>query len=1301
MKVILGNDCDGILEMQYCKFGVHDPKSVYIQSSAGIILSGRADHMIENLSALPGAEEVNPSMTNHVPFIGLNGTESRDDFGDETGEQISPNVPKTYFNPEYLLHPSESTGNFYSVDLQKLYAHTVNLKEDEGEGADSELNLKIIKYVLQNTVKSSSGRLKMPLTWNNNNRHLLGMNFNLSWKILRSSLRKLMTDKTKLMMYDEVFREQSKMGIIERITNLEAFKKANPGCSFLPHMGIFRTDRDTTKCRVVFLSNLCEKNGKKSLISHNQAILPGPCLNSKITTSLIMLRFDKFVLTFDVKKAFLNIELSKEDQNKLLFLWFKNIQKGDYSIIGFRNLRLSFGLRCSPTILMLALYRMLILDESPNEKLEKLKKSIYNLIYVDNGAYTCNDLTDMKYAYEMSKKVFSGYKFESQQFCCNEAGLQVEMDTKESTETLEEVKIFGMKWERIKDCIKPSKILLNNKAKTKRQVLQTINEIYDIFNLYGPFLLRAKLFLQKLSTDKQLSWDTQLNNNLLTEWKNIAVQANQTPQIAIPRFIGERNSTYSIVAFTDASREALGVVVYLKDEKTGKISFLTAKNRLLSENMRKKTIPALELEAVSLGTSFIHEVRHSISGETVVLPIDIKRLILFTDSMVCMHWVSQYSYSFGKMQKHPVFILNRLKKIEDECKKFPVIFSHIAGEENPSDHMTRARSFKVLKKTNFYEGPSFMQDKLDEWIAKEAIRVPNIHTCPGNELPALNTELKSNTVGRSDVSHLIPIGKYSRFSTLVNVQKYVRKFAGLLLLKIGKIHGMPDVYKNAIDSLISIEQRIQFPKVYDYLQSNSKWKRDVPEMITRFNLFVDENQVIRVKSKFKTPDLMPILLPDKSELTQMIIKDTHEKMMHSGVYCVLRELRKNFWITKYYSAVRRVLQRCIACKRFNENPVRLNQNAYRDFRVHPDNTPFSSVFLDYIGPFEVKLNGTRQKVWLLIICCLWSRAVNLKICLSANVDQFLIAIQKHVFEFGIFRSCVSDLGSNLQAGANIIKSFLSDPDTTDYLREHGTKKISFDHYCKGSSSLGSLVEVLVKQVKQLLYKSIRNNILSYFDFEFMVLKCTSLVNKRPVAFKDGLRCLSNEDIPIAITPEVLLRGYDTCAIGVIPSLQIVEDEEYNPQQDLEVINTASRQLSKVRERLVDLYNTEFLANLTYQAVDKKGRYDPVKHQPLKVGDIVLLYDKFTKRYNFPLGRVVDVDVNDLGEVTAARVLKGKTKEIVYRHVTSLILLIPGNDGGIYGNRKLNDTEVRQRKRLKRDAAVRCTKKLADHYKSQA
>ena len=43
---------------------------------------------------------------------------------------------------------------------------------------------------------------------------------------------------------------------------------------------------------------------------------------------------------------------------------------------------------------------------------------------------------------------------------------------------------------------------------------------------------------------------------------------------------------------------------------------------------------------------------------------------------------------------------------------------------------------------------------------------------------------------------------------------------------------------------------------------------------------------------------------------------------------------------------------------------------------------------------------------------------------------------------------------------------------------------------------------------------------------------------------------------------------------------------------------------------------------------------------------------------YPMGIVKKMEINTLGEVTAATVLKGKTRELVYRHASSSIQLAP-------------------------------------------
>ena len=92
------------------------------------------------------------------------------------------------------------------------------------------------------------------------------------------------------------------MKIIERVNNLEDFLQQNPTASFIPHMPVYKLDKATTKCRMVFLSNLCQGNPRKPTISHNQAMMTGPNLNNKLSTAILKMRFDKLMLCFDTER---------------------------------------------------------------------------------------------------------------------------------------------------------------------------------------------------------------------------------------------------------------------------------------------------------------------------------------------------------------------------------------------------------------------------------------------------------------------------------------------------------------------------------------------------------------------------------------------------------------------------------------------------------------------------------------------------------------------------------------------------------------------------------------------------------------------------------------------------------------------------------------------------------------------------------------------------------------------------------------------------------------------------------------
>ena len=437
IQIIIGNDSDYILPMTYICFGNKPVRSAYIDSPAGLILTGNLTRMANNLSHLPSINEENSISSqciavscDHKYVVNSDVTSENEVINDSMTFEVES--PPSNIESTSMFSVFDEVGEIIdskldeatSEALDRQYHYVMNIDVPIPDKLETETNNKLVSYVLDNTSRDVDNRLVMPLMWNAKNVHMLGRNYNLARCILKSNLKKLTRNDTHLKMYHEVFAEQEELGIIEKIPNLSQFLDEHPEASFLSHMGVFRMSNDTTRCRVVFLSSLHENDKDKIAVSHNQAMLPGPCLNHKMITATMMLRFDKYILLFDIVKAFLNIVLRELDSNRLLFLWFRDPLNNDFSIVGYRNLRLSFGLRPSPATLMLALYKILMLDnEGQSERIISLKRSIFNAVYMDNGLISENSLDNLRESYALLDEIFPPYKFQLQKYCTNNMNL--------------------------------------------------------------------------------------------------------------------------------------------------------------------------------------------------------------------------------------------------------------------------------------------------------------------------------------------------------------------------------------------------------------------------------------------------------------------------------------------------------------------------------------------------------------------------------------------------------------------------------------------------------------------------------------------------------------------------------------------------------------------------------------------------------------------------------------------------------------------------------------------------------------
>ena len=1214
--LIMGPDAVALLSPQAVVFGGISDPSVYLESKVGIMLLGETNSLLNNLKYLP---DLNKTKTSEVTV--------------KTSRVEEILADSEEINFEKL----QSASNEILEEQSRSYLNYDEVSDSERSEVDGEM----AKRILTDIDRAPDGRLVVDLPWNPECKDRLAKNNNLSRKILSSIFKKLTKDN-KLQLYDQVFKEQEDLGIIERIENVEQFLEDNPDFSFLPHMPVYKPERETTKIRIVYLSNLAEK--LNSGVSHNNALLPGPSLNTKLLISLILARFDRYVLIFDIKKAFLSIQLRPEDQNKLLCWWYKDAMNNDFTPIIYRNLRLTFGLRPSPCILMLALYKILIIDVNDDDTSTiSLKRQIYNNMYMDNGIISSNNLDLLKSYYEKIPAIFEAYKFSLQQYATNCSDLQSEIDAQHKVETDLCIKFFGLEWDRGVDTLGPYPISLDSTAKTKRSILSSLNSVYDLFGACLPLLNRAKLYLQKLQTQYDLDWDKELSKELCTEWQNICKQCNSAPKINVKRFVGCRQSSYTLVAFSDASATIYGTVIFIIENETKNVSFLLAKNKLVSTKLPKKTIPTLEFQGLVFASETLIDLYKELCTDKTVDPINVTNLYVYTDSMVCLSWLKGYFVSYDKMQKRSTFIMNRLRNIKELTTVHAITYRFTQGSENPGDCVTRPLSYSSLSKTSFWVGPKSLKDL--QFQPDFEVSLPE--TVDGKSNVNLNTVKISNKI--SKVDYTIEPERYSSFRKLCRVLGAVLCFIKKLKSKCKKLDSQTIRIRPETVLLLQ-DQKKYYPEVVEYLKNQNVPLSNIPNLVLQLNLYKDKDGLIRVRSK--TNHYHPILLSNKSVTANLIIKDLHETFCHCGVYSTLRELRKRFWIVKGFVTVRKLIRNCIKCKRVNETPIKLSQNSYRDFRENPPKSPFSSIFLDFLGPVNVKYDGNVRKTYVLVITCLWSRAVSLGICVTAETREFLRVLQMHVYNYGMFSSCLSDLGSQITAGATIIKNFLNDNLTEAYFKEHNVTSIKFDHYPKGNSSLGSLVEVMVKQTKHLLVKSIGKNILTFEEFQLLIQKTNHILNRRPLTFKESLRETSTTDLPEPITPEHLIFGRELLSVNIIPALQPEFGEDYSDSD----VRTEYSKLRSVINKQNKIYNSEFIAQLVSQSTDKQHRYKPISHKVIKPGDLVLLVEPNTKRSNYPMGKVVDVTINSIEEVTEAKVLKSNG-EIVKRHSTSIIPII--------------------------------------------
>ena len=279
------------------------------------------------------------------------------------------------------------------------------------------------------SIKFDNGRYEVCLPWRSKETRPPS-NLQLATRRLQGLLKRLRHHPEVLQEYNAIMQEQLKLGIIEKVSNNRS-EATDKNIHYLPHHAVIRTDKQTTKIRIVYDASARDKG-----ISLNDCLLSGPKFEQNILDILLRFRTYRIGLIADVEKAFLMIAVSEDDRNALRFLWIDDVEKPQPELQQMRFTRVVFGVSASPFLLNATISHHL---EKYHNDHPELVNTLKRSIYVDDVTYGANQEDDAYKLYTMSKKVFADGGFNLRKFVTNSPTLRKRISEEQRSPTDVEV----------------------------------------------------------------------------------------------------------------------------------------------------------------------------------------------------------------------------------------------------------------------------------------------------------------------------------------------------------------------------------------------------------------------------------------------------------------------------------------------------------------------------------------------------------------------------------------------------------------------------------------------------------------------------------------------------------------------------------------------------------------------------------------------------------------------------------------------------------------------------------------------
>ncbi|XP_070075748.1 uncharacterized protein [Drosophila takahashii] len=265
--------------------------------------------------------------------------------------------------------------------------------------------------------------------------------------------------------------------------------------------------------------------------------------------------------------------------------------------------------------------------------------------------------------------------------------------------------------------------------------------------------------------------------------------------------------------------------------------------------------------------------------------------------------------------------------------------------------------------------------------------------------------------------------------------------------------------------------------------------------------YLDGNGVLRLQERTKMGSGKDrVVLPSSSPITQLIIAELHENLLHANHETLINELRQSFWIPKLRPTVARLHRSCRICKNRQAapRPPRMAELPYP--RLAAFHRPFSYTGVDYFGPLLVTVRRSSEKRYGVLFTCLSTRAIHLEVAYFLTADSCILAVRNFIARRGRPVELWNDNGTNFQGANTELRRALDVLDKVQLEREFTGPEMKWKFIPPASPHMGGAWERLVRSVKVALYSILSSARPSDELLRGALMEVEMIVNSRPLTY---------------------------------------------------------------------------------------------------------------------------------------------------------------------------------------------------------